>query len=97
MDIYPTQHCPLSTNKAKPVELSCFFTGDFADGLYFIESGEVIVTRSEDGVEREVDRLSESKNPYFGELALITARPRAASVIANGKDLITSFCRVIEG
>lgn len=58
--------------------------GDFADGLYFIESGEVIVTRSEDGVEREVDRLSESKNPYFGELALITARPRAASVIANG-------------
>ncbi|OQV24331.1 cAMP-dependent protein kinase type II regulatory subunit [Hypsibius exemplaris] len=56
--------------------------GDFADGLYFIESGEVVVTRSEDGEEKEVDRLDDGK--YFGELALITQRPRACSVVANG-------------
>ncbi|XP_055338013.1 cAMP-dependent protein kinase type II regulatory subunit-like isoform X2 [Paramacrobiotus metropolitanus] len=57
--------------------------GDFADGMYFIESGEVVVTRSEEGVEKEIDRLTDGQ--YFGELALITQRPRAATVVANGE------------
>lgn len=61
----------------------CLFLGDFADGMYFLESGEVIITRSEEGVEKEVDRLREGT--IFGELALITQRPRAATVVANGK------------
>lgn len=66
------------------------FLGDFADGMYFLESGEVIVTRSEEGVEKEVDRLREGA--IFGELALITQRPRAATVVANGKDAGLMMC-----
>lgn len=58
--------------------------GDAADGMYFIESGTVRVTiRGEkDGREKEVAKLT--TGAYFGELALVTHKPRAASVYAVG-------------
>ncbi|XP_055838728.1 cAMP-dependent protein kinase type II regulatory subunit isoform X3 [Episyrphus balteatus] len=54
--------------------------GDVADGMYFIELGKVSVRIEQDGGEVEISQLS--KGQYFGELALVTHRPRAASVYA---------------
>lgn len=59
--------------------------GDEADGMYFLEDGTVRVTKSDgdgkDKAEREVSKLSSGS--YFGELALITHKPRAANVYAD--------------
>lgn len=56
--------------------------GDAADGMYFIEAGTVRITVLDDsGKEVEINRLS--KGGYFGELALVTQRPRAASAYAE--------------
>jgi len=58
--------------------------GDAADGMYFVEDGEAkVVRKDKDGHDKEINRLS--KGGYFGELALLTKKPRAASVIALGK------------
>ena len=55
--------------------------GDVADGMYFIEEGTVVVKMDQDGDEIEISKLG--KGQYFGELALVTHRPRAASVYAD--------------
>lgn len=55
--------------------------GDVADGMYFIERGTVTISmHDEKGKEVEINRLT--KGGYFGELALVTHRPRAASAYA---------------
>ncbi|XP_055374078.1 cAMP-dependent protein kinase type II regulatory subunit isoform X2 [Condylostylus longicornis] len=55
--------------------------GDAADGMYFIEDGTCCVRLTKpDGSEIEISTLE--KGAYFGELALVTHRPRAASIIA---------------
>ncbi|XP_029290812.1 protein kinase, cAMP-dependent, regulatory, type II, alpha A [Cottoperca gobio] len=63
--------------------------GDKADCFYIVESGEVkIMMKSKtkadhaDNVEVELTRCS--RGHYFGELALVTNKPRAASVYAVG-------------
>lgn len=56
--------------------------GDTATGMYFIESGSVSCTVKTTDGEVEVSRLNQGQ--YFGELALITHKPRAASVYAIG-------------
>ncbi|CAG9764139.1 unnamed protein product [Ceutorhynchus assimilis] len=57
--------------------------GDAADGMYFVEQGEVVISVLDDsGKEIEINRIG--KGGYFGELALVTHRPRAASVFAAG-------------
>ncbi|KAF9424913.1 hypothetical protein HW555_000214 [Spodoptera exigua] len=57
--------------------------GDTADGMYFVEDGAVSIriTR-DDGNEHEIKRLE--AGGYFGELALVTHKPRAASAYAVG-------------
>ncbi|XP_004519271.1 cAMP-dependent protein kinase type II regulatory subunit isoform X2 [Ceratitis capitata] len=65
--------------------------GDVADGMYFIEDGSVVVKMDQDGREIEISRLG--KGQYFGELALVTHRPRAASVYADG-DIKVAFLEV---
>uniref|UniRef100_A0A161M7N7 cAMP-dependent protein kinase type II regulatory subunit n=1 Tax=Triatoma infestans TaxID=30076 RepID=A0A161M7N7_TRIIF len=66
--------------------------GDIADGMYFIESGEVQVTiLNEEEEEIEIKRLH--TGDYFGELALVTHKPRAASVYAVG-DVKTAYLDV---
>jgi len=67
--------------------------GDPADGMYFIETGEVSVTVvGNDGSERQVTTISEGG--YFGELALVTHKARAATVSANAEDVRVAFLDV---
>uniref|UniRef100_A0A673C6L0 cAMP-dependent protein kinase type II-alpha regulatory subunit n=1 Tax=Sphaeramia orbicularis TaxID=375764 RepID=A0A673C6L0_9TELE len=76
----------------------CIITqGDKADCFYIVESGEVkILIKSktkagqQDNTEVEVARCS--RGQYFGELALVTNKPRAASVYAVGE----TKCLVID-
>jgi cAMP-dependent protein kinase regulator len=58
--------------------------GDVGDNFYIIESGEAKVTQFDDkGVEQVLKQLT--KGQYFGELALLFNKPRAATVTASGK------------
>ena len=56
--------------------------GDVADGMYFVEAGTVRFTVNSENDEVEVSRVT--KGGYFGELALVTHRPRAASAYSVG-------------
>lgn len=64
--------------------------GEKADSFYIIESGEVsILIRSKtkankNGGNQEVEIARCHKGQYFGELALVTNKPRAASAYAVG-------------
>ncbi|PAA91738.1 hypothetical protein BOX15_Mlig010423g1, partial [Macrostomum lignano] len=58
--------------------------GELGNEMFFVEDGEVRITcrRGDGGEEVEISRLG--KGGYFGELALLTKQPRAASVYACG-------------
>jgi len=58
--------------------------GDSADCMYFVEDGEVriMISPKDNGPEVEVAKCQ--KGQYFGELALVTHKPRAASAYAVG-------------
>lgn len=49
--------------------------------MYFIEEGKVSIKMNQDTGEMEISKLE--KGQYFGELALVTHRPRAASAYAQ--------------
>ncbi|KNC97745.1 hypothetical protein, variant [Spizellomyces punctatus DAOM BR117] len=58
--------------------------GDVGDAFYIIEGGEArVVTTDENGIEHEMPGLK--KGDYFGELALLSDKPRRATVIAKGR------------
>ncbi|PIK39690.1 protein kinase A regulatory subunit [Apostichopus japonicus] len=70
--------------------------GDDADGCYFVEEGTVRVSMKNtktDGTEAEKEVSRISKGQYFGELALLTNKPRAASIYAVG-DVKCAFLEV---
>jgi cAMP-dependent protein kinase regulator len=75
--------CDALTPKTYTKGVQIIKEGDEADGMYFLEEGTVRVTKTneEGGKEREVSKLSSGS--YFGELALITHKPRAANVYAD--------------
>jgi len=57
--------------------------GENGSSMFFIEKGEVSVKIKDDsGREVQVTELSEGQ--YFGELSLVTHKPRAASVYSKG-------------
>ncbi|XP_077592849.1 cAMP-dependent protein kinase type II-beta regulatory subunit-like [Stigmatopora nigra] len=63
--------------------------GELADCFYIVESGQVRITikrsRTKNGQdEEEVEIATCSRGQYFGELALVTNKPRAASAYAVG-------------
>lgn len=67
--------------------------GDEADCMYFVESGVASIRiRKQDDPTQEVELTQCSKGGYFGELALVTHKPRAASVYSVG-DLV---CAVLD-
>uniref|UniRef100_A0A3Q0KLT7 cAMP-dependent protein kinase type II regulatory subunit n=1 Tax=Schistosoma mansoni TaxID=6183 RepID=A0A3Q0KLT7_SCHMA len=57
--------------------------GETGKEMFIIESGTVRISVKENSKEVELSRLG--KGAYFGELALITKRPRAASAYAVGE------------
>ncbi|XP_017341494.1 cAMP-dependent protein kinase type II-beta regulatory subunit isoform X2 [Ictalurus punctatus] len=61
--------------------------GDLADCFYIVESGEVRITMKRnrlktDSEHEEIDIATCTRGQYFGELALVTNKPRAASAYA---------------
>ncbi|CAK6979594.1 protein kinase%2C cAMP-dependent, regulatory, type II, alpha A [Scomber scombrus] len=63
--------------------------GDKADCFYIVESGEVKImmkskTKADHADNAEVEITRCSRGHYFGELALVTNKPRAASAYAVG-------------
>ncbi|XP_019360418.1 PREDICTED: cAMP-dependent protein kinase type II-alpha regulatory subunit [Gavialis gangeticus] len=64
--------------------------GDKADSFYIVESGEVKIlikskTMTSKDANQEVEIARCHKGQYFGELALVTNKPRAASAYAVGE------------
>lgn len=59
--------------------------GDLASCMYFIEEGRVRITMKAKPSEPEKELTVVSKGGYFGELALVTHKPRAASAYAVEK------------
>jgi len=59
--------------------------GDEADNMYFIEKGEVLVKMAPNLGDPEVEIIRLKEGGYFGELALLSHKPRAASIYATGK------------
>lgn len=58
--------------------------GDIGQSFYIIESGEATVTKVDElGIKHEFTCLK--KGDYFGELALLTDKPRKATVTAKGQ------------
>jgi cAMP-dependent protein kinase regulator len=57
--------------------------------MYFIEDGTVSIKINQDRGEVEISKLV--KGEYFGELALVTHRPRAASAYAQ--DTVKVACK----
>jgi len=58
--------------------------GDIGQSFYIIESGEAIITKvDENNLMHELGSLK--KGDYFGELALLTDKPRKATVSAKGR------------
>ena len=57
-----------------------FRQGELGDCAYFIQSGEVEVIHHINGLENVIATLSEGE--YFGEKALISSAPRAATIRA---------------
>ncbi|XP_075455823.1 cAMP-dependent protein kinase type II-beta regulatory subunit isoform X3 [Ascaphus truei] len=64
--------------------------GDGAESFFIVESGEVRITmkrkqsKSDAEVKEAVEIARYSRGQYFGELALVTNKPRAASAYAVG-------------
>lgn len=68
-----------------------------ADCFYIVESGEVKImmkskTKADQQGNTEVEIARCTRGQYFGELALVTNKPRAASVYAVGE----TKCQVID-
>ncbi|CAD5116993.1 DgyrCDS5826 [Dimorphilus gyrociliatus] len=66
---------------------------DEADSMYFVEKGAVrcLVKQAHQAEQKEVSRVQ--PGGYFGELALITDQPRAATVIAVGSTRVAKLPR----
>jgi len=57
--------------------------GDEAQAMYLITAGEAKVTRHLDHTQKEMEITTLGEGQYFGEVAILTHKPRAASVIAK--------------
>jgi len=58
--------------------------GDEGDIFYIIIEGEAIVTQKKENSDGDIEVGRLTKSQYFGEVALLTNQPRAATVTAKG-------------
>lgn len=68
--------------------------GDLSDSLYIILSGKVKIYVSDDNG-KEVILRTQKEGEYFGELALMDARPRSASVMTLEKSRLAVVSKAI--
>lgn len=59
--------------------------GDPGDEMYFVEEGKVSIKMKRVGEDEEKEVAAIEKGGYFGELALLTSHPRAASAYSVGR------------
>lgn len=59
--------------------------GDSGDEMFFVEEGKIAIRMKGVGDASEKDVTTIEKGGYFGELALLTSHPRAASAYAVGR------------
>ncbi|CAH8575758.1 unnamed protein product [Schistosoma rodhaini] len=59
--------------------------GDPGDEMFFVEEGKVRIKMKRSGETEEKEVAVIEKGGYFGELALLTSHPRAASAYADGQ------------
>ncbi|VDK20285.1 unnamed protein product [Taenia asiatica] len=82
-DLTPHQRMSLADNlqrKLVPKSEIIIREGDPGDALFFVMDGVVGVKRQQGSTEKELGKIE--KGGYFGELALLSNKPRAASVYA---------------
>eukprot|EP00306_Pavlova_sp_CCMP459_P014145 CAMPEP_0185182870 /NCGR_PEP_ID=MMETSP1140-20130426/1625_1 /TAXON_ID=298111 /ORGANISM="Pavlova sp., Strain CCMP459" /LENGTH=408 /DNA_ID=CAMNT_0027748841 /DNA_START=25 /DNA_END=1251 /DNA_ORIENTATION=+ len=79
----------------KPVEYKdgedIITQGEVGNTFYILEKGNVVCTSMEGGEKKELKRCS--PGDYFGEIALLTNRPRAATVTAEGDVCVLALDR----
>jgi len=68
-----------------------FAEGDKGDTFYIVKEGTAVVRKMIGGAEKEVARLESGK--FFGEIALLTSKPRQATCIAEGPLTVLSLDR----
>lgn len=75
--------CDALVHRSFPSDVEIVTQGDRGESMFFIENGHLVVTAHQNGdEEREITRLN--RGQYFGELALVTKKPRAATVKSEG-------------
>lgn len=73
---------PYAEEVTFPARATVFSEGDASDGMYLILEGMALVTvHDEQGRERTLSLVTEGQS--FGELGLLTGRPRNATVAAG--------------
>jgi CRP/FNR family transcriptional regulator, cyclic AMP receptor protein len=83
MNIYDFVH-NVHTQQFKSGDI-IFSHGDQCNGkMYFIFTGELAVIKVRDKIEHEVRRMHSGE--FFGEMALISSEPRAATVRVTSHD-----------
>jgi cAMP-dependent protein kinase regulator len=65
--------------------------GQPGDQFFIIYSGEANVTKLDPETNEEIQVNTLKSGDYFGELALLTDQPRAATVTANGDVVCVSL------
>jgi CRP-like cAMP-binding protein len=68
-----------------------FKEGDIGDSMFIIKSGKALVTVSTSGEPLAVATLEDGN--FFGEMALLSRRPRTASVTALGELMVVEIPR----
>src|SRR5215470_11035574 len=74
----------IAEEHAYPAGAVVFREGDKADGMYLVLEGSALIVRKKNGEDQTIAIVTQDQS--FGEIGLVTDRPRTGTVIA-GTDL----------